>query len=282
MQRSNKTFSKERKAELTRFQKSIGIRFKALELLDTALSHKSYVNESEAELEDYEKLEFLGDAFLGLVISDYLFKQNIYFREGTLARIKSYVVSEPTLFRVGQDINIQDYLLLGKGEEKAGGRYRRALISDCVEALIGAYYRDSGYKLARKLVERLFTKEILKVEKNRHEKDYKSILQELSQKKFKNIPQYTIVNTEGPDHKRKFFVNVRVKTKVYGPGIGASKKEAEQNAASIALQILKKSRRLRDPAIEDIKAVKFIDGSRKKGFARSGQRSKHSRKDART
>ena len=249
---SNKSINKSRKEELARFQAQIGIRFRNLVLLNTALSHKSYVNESENDLENNEKLEFLGDAFLGFVISDYLYNQNLYFREGTLARIKSYVVSESALYRVGQKINIHKYLLIGRGEEKSGGRFRKALISDSVEALLGAYYLDAGYRQSRKLVEKLFHAEILKVEQNRHEKDYKSILQELVQKKFKSIPQYSVVNTEGPEHKRKFFVKVTVRKKSYGPGIGASKKQAEQNAAGIALGTLKKMRRLKDPAIESI------------------------------
>lgn len=148
MKRSN-GLTRERKDELDRFQREVGIRFKCLGLLNTALSHKSYVNEADADLENNEKLEFLGDALLGLVISDYLYNQNIYYREGSLARIKSYVVSEPALYRVGQKINIQTHLLIGKGEEKSGGRYRKALISDSVEAFIGAYYIDNGYKHAR-------------------------------------------------------------------------------------------------------------------------------------
>ena len=275
----NKSINKERKEQLARFQGIIGIRFKNLGLLDTALSHKSYINESDSNLENNEKLEFLGDAFLGFVISDYLYNQNLYFREGTLARIKSYVVSESSLHRVGKKINIQKYLLIGKGEEKSGGRYRKALISDSVEAMLGAYYLDAGYKQARKLVERLFQDEIIKVEQNRHEKDYKSILQELVQKKFKSMPQYSIVNTEGPEHKRKFYVKVRVKKKSYGPGIGASKKEAEQNAAGIALNTLKKMRRLKDPAIESIDESN-INKKKVSGFVKSGKRAGHSRQDA--
>lgn len=280
MKRSNKVISRKRKEKLSEFQKSIGIRFKTLELLNTALSHKSYVNETDKDLEDNEKLEFLGDAFLGLIISDCLYNQNLYFKEGSLARIKSYVVSETTLHRIGQEINIKDYLLIGKGEEKTGGRYRRALISDSVEALIGAYYLDNGHKQARKLVEKLFYKEIIKVENNRHEKDYKSILQELSQKRFKMVPEYHVINTEGPDHKRRFFVNVTVKKEIYGPGIGESKKQAEQHAARIAMHGLKKWKRLRDHTIEEIKGIKLKNEVKIKKFARDGKRSKDSSKDA--
>ncbi len=279
MKRNKSIISRERKQALVEFQKSLSIRFKNLELLNTALSHKSYVNESREDLEDNEKLEFLGDAFLGLVISDYLYNQNLYLKEGTLARIKSYVVSEQTLYRIGKEINIQKYLLLGRGEEKSGGRYRKALISDGIEALIGAYYIDGGYKQARKLVEMLFYNEIVRVEKNRHVKDYKSILQEFSQKQYKIIPQYNIIDIKGPDHRRKFFVNVTIKKKTFGPGIGESKKQAEQKAAGIALGELIISKRLRDPNIEKTIETRQRE-KRGKSFVRYGERSKYSDKDA--
>ncbi len=250
MKRNKKKLSKKRTNSLIDFQKKLNIRFRNISLLNTALSHKSYVNEQEGDIENYEKLEFLGDSFLGLVVSDILYNQNLYFKEGSLARIKSYVVSEATLHRVGKKINIQNYVLIGKGEEKSGGRYRRSLIGDSVEALIGAYYLDAGHKNAKKLVEFLFFKEILEVEKNRHEKDYKSILQEYCQKKFRIVPRYSVVNTDGPDHRRKFYVEVSVRKRVFGPGIGDNKKQAEQKAARIALSSLKKTKKLRDPNIE--------------------------------
>jgi ribonuclease-3 len=250
MKKTNKGLSKQRIQALLEFQKSLNIRFRDLSLFNTALSHKSYVNESQAELENNEKLEFLGDSFLGLVVSAALYNQNIYFREGTLARIKSYVVSEQSLYKIGKEINIQDYILIGRGEEKTGGRQRKALISDCVEAVIGAYYLDAGYKHAKVFVQRLFYKEIIEVEKNRHEKDYKSILQEYSQKRFKVVPQYNVVSTEGPDHKRLFHINVSIRKRSYGPGTGGSKKAAEQMAAHIALRQLMKLKGVRDTGIE--------------------------------
>ncbi|UCB46348.1 MAG: ribonuclease III [Spirochaetota bacterium] len=255
MRKNKRKISQDRQRELTEFQNSLDIRFKKLEILDTALSHKSYVNEADEDLENYEKLEFLGDAFLGLVISDYLYNQRQYLKEGTLARIKSYVVSEHTLYKIGKKINIQRYLLLGKGEEKSGGRYRKALIGDAMEAVIGAYYLDAGFKKARRLVENLFSDEIEDVEENRHVKDYKSILQELTQKRYKVIPQYTIINVEGPDHKRKFFINVSIKKRTFGPGIGESKKQAEQHAASLALKELIVSKRVRDLSIERSRGI---------------------------
>ena len=279
MKKDKYHISKERQRQLAAFQKSIGIKFKDISLLNTALSHKSFTNEIGSDLENNEKLEFLGDAFLGLIISQYLYKQHLYYREGSLARIKSYVVSETTLYDVGKRIGIKDYLLLGKGEEKSGGRNRKSLISDSVEALIGAYYIDSGFKNAKKFVERLFIEEILKVEENKHEKDYKSILQEFSQKKFKMIPQYSVVNTEGPDHKRKFYVNVKVRKKTFGPGVGDSKKQAEQRAAYMALLALKIAKKLHDPTIEQKRDIPYKK-ERSLKLVRGTGRPKNSSKDA--
>ncbi len=281
MKKTKKGLSKERIQALLEFQKSLNIRFRDLTLFNTALSHKSYVNESPAELENNEKLEFLGDSFLGLVISAALYNQNIYFREGTLARIKSYVVSEQLLYKIGKEINIQNYILIGRGEEKTGGRQRKALISDCVEAIIGAYYLDAGYRSAKALVQRLFYKEIIEVEKNRHEKDYKSILQEYSQKRFKVVPQYSVVSTEGPDHKRQFYINVSIRKRSYGPGTGGSKKTAEQMAARIALRHLMKLKGVRDTGIEKTRHD-WPEGKGGSSGLRKGKRSAHSSQDART
>lgn len=281
MKRSKKSISRERSEVLAEFQKYISVRFKDPVLLNTALSHKSYVNEVDPGLENNEKLEFLGDALLGFIISDLLYNQNLYFKEGTLARIKSYVVSEAILYKVGKEMNIQKYILIGKGEEKSGGRQRKALISDSVEAVIGAYLLDAGFHQARNLVERFFYKEIIEVEKNRHEKDYKSILQEYAQKKYRIVPGYSVVNTKGPDHKREFFVTVSIKKKTFGPGIGESKKQAEQKAASIALIELKKIKGLRDPNIEKLNKEEATHKIKKAGrFVRKGKRSKNSSKDA--
>jgi ribonuclease-3 len=282
MKKTDRGLSRERLQALLEFQKSLGIRFKDIALLNTALSHKSYVNEARDDLENNEKLEFLGDAFLGLIVSAVLYNQNLYFREGTLARIKSYVVSEPALYRIGKKINIQEYILIGRGEEKTGGRNRKALISDCVEAVIGSYYLDAGYRGAKKLVQRLFYKEIIEVEKNRHEKDYKSILQELAQKRYRIVPQYSVVNTKGPDHNRRFYVNVNVKKRSYGPGVGSSKKEAEQMAASVALRHLLKLKGLRDTGIERTERDRVLpQGKGNANGLRRGTRSKDSRSNAR-
>ncbi|MFW6139142.1 MAG: ribonuclease III [Spirochaetota bacterium] len=280
MRKNKKSLNKQRKEKLINYQKKLGIRFKDMKLLNMSLLHKSFVNEVEPDLENNEKLEFLGDAFIGLVVSDLLYNQNLYFNEGTLARIKSYVVSEPTLYRIGTEINIQDYILIGRGEEKSGGRHRRALIGDCVEALVGAYYLDAGFKQARKFTRKLFEKEIVRVEQNKHQKDYKSILQEYAQKKFKIVPSYRVVNTEGPDHNKTYFVNVTVKKKTYGPGVGESKKQAEQNAAGIALNEMNIMKKLKDPSIEFTGNNTSQNNDREDKVARQRNRAKHSSKNA--
>ncbi len=269
--------NKKRSRELADFQKTLGVRFRSAELLNTALSHKSFVNELPQQLENNEKLEFLGDSVLGLVVSDILYNQKIYLKEGSLARIKSYVVSESTLYKVGKEVDIQKYVLIGRGEEKSGGRHRKALISDCLEAVIGAYYLDAGFRRSAKLVRRMFYKEIIEVEKNRHEKDYKSILQEFSQKQFRTVPQYSVVDTKGPDHRRKYYITVKVHKKTYGPGIGVSKKEAEQQVAYLALKQMRRMKELRDPSIENAARLR----KKKRGrFVRPGKRTGNSDQDA--
>jgi ribonuclease-3 len=271
--------SKKRKQKLIEFQNKLQVRFRNLDLLNTSLSHKSFVNEVPQQLENNEKLEFLGDSVLGLVVSDILFNQKIYLKEGSLARIKSYVVSEATLYKVGKKLDIQNFILIGRGEEKSGGRNRKALISDCLEAVIGAYYQDAGFKRAAKLVRRLFYEEIIQVEKNRHEKDYKSILQEYTQKQFRTVPQYSVVDTKGPDHRRKYYITVKVHKKTYGPGIGESKKEAEQQVALLALKQMRRVKELRDPSIENTSRIRK-KSKRRGNLVRPGKKSARSRQDA--
>jgi ribonuclease-3 len=144
--------------------------------------------------------------------------------------------------------------------------------------VIGAYYLDAGFKKSSKLVRRMFYKEIIEVEKNRHEKDYKSILQEYSQKQFRTIPQYNVIDTKGPDHRRKYYITVKVHKKTYGPGTGVSKKEAEQQVAYLALKQMRKKKELRDPSIEN--AARQRIKSKRGSFVRPGKRTRNSNQDA--
>ena len=225
-----------RKEALNTFCKKVKIRFKNLELLDQAFHHRSITNEKK-HIKNNERLEFLGDSVLGMVTAAYLYN-NLDNPEGDLAKIKSAVVSEKALAPRALDFGIDKLLILSKGEEATGGRTKPAILADCMEAVIGAYYLDSGYKNAEKYVLEFI---IPSVEKTLTEgtKDYKTKLQEAYQKKTKKSPQYVLVSKTGPAHDQTFVVNVVLGDKTYGPAKGKSKKEAEQTAAKMALDSLK-------------------------------------------
>lgn len=237
----NPSVNQVRKKELQLFEKNVGIRFRKLDFLNLAFCHRSYANESKESIDNNEKLEFLGDSVLGLVVSEYLYKNLPGKNEGDLARIKSFVVSEDSLAIIAKLLKIDNFILIGKGEEYSGGRNKKAILADCVEAVIGAYFLDSGFKASQKFILNYLIPEINKVLENRHKKDYKTLLQEYVQKQFKNYPKYSVKKKVGPDHDRTFWIEVKVNDEVYGPGIGKNKKEAEQNAASIAYKYFFKS-----------------------------------------
>lgn len=226
--------SPERKKELQLFEKHADIRFRNLRFLNLAFCHRSYTNENSETIDNNEKLEFLGDSVLGLVVCDYLFQILPDKAEGDLARIKSFVVSEDSLEVIAKAIKVDNFILIGRGEEYSGGRTKKALLADAMEAIIGAYYLDSGYRAARDFILKYIVPEINKVLENRHKKDYKTLLQEYVQKHFKTYPKYQLIKKTGPDHSKTFWMEVRIKGKSYGPGEGKNKKEAEQNAAAAA------------------------------------------------
>ncbi len=231
--------SPERKKELQLFEKQIGIRFKNVSLLNLAFCHRSYANEIDIDVDNNEKLEFLGDSVLGLVISEHLFTTLSDQTEGEMAKIKSFVVSEASLAKIAKQIRIDNFILIGKGEEYSGGRSKRAILADCLEAIIGAYYLDSGLKIARDFILNLLIPEIDAVRENRHEKDYKTLLQEYAQKQYKTYPRYKTIKKRGPDHDRTFWIEVAIDDRSFGPGIGKNKKEAEQQAAGMAYKKLR-------------------------------------------
>ena len=233
--------NQERKKELHLFEKNAGIRFRKIAFLNLAFSHRSFANESKESIENNEKLEFLGDSVLGLVVSEYLYKNLQGKNEGDLARIKSFVVSEDSLALIARILKIDNFILIGKGEEYSGGRNKKAILADCTEAVFGAYFLDSGFKASQGFILKYLVPEINKVLENRHKKDYKTLLQEYVQKRFKNYPKYSLMKKVGPDHDRTFWIEVKVDNELYGPGLGKNKKEAEQNAASIAYNHFKKS-----------------------------------------
>lgn len=231
------TVDSERKKRLAAFQKAVAIRFRSPELLNLSFIHRSASNENAEKLNN-ERLEFLGDAILGAVTATLLFSRMKDKAEGDLAKVKSVVVSEESLAEIAFELGIDSLLVLGKGEESSGGRHKKAILADSLEALIGALYLDSGYGSAFDFVERIVSAEIDRVLQDRHRKDYKTLLQELSQRLYKTYPAYRLLRKSGPDHDRQFWMEVVVDGKSYGPGAGRNKKDAEQVAAKMAYEIL--------------------------------------------
>ena len=226
-----------KKEHLLEFCKNVGIKFKNLELLDNAFYHRSIQNEVH-NVKSNERLEFLGDSVLGFATASFLYK-NFDNPEGELAKIKSAVVSEKTLASIAKKIGIDKLLVLGKGEKLSGGSEKPALLADCMEAIIGAYYLDSGYANAEKYVLSFIVPEIELICKEGM-KDYKTLLQEEVQKIYKVFPKYEVIKKSGPDHNQTFEVIVQISDFVLGPEKGKSKKEAEQKVAKKALDFLKK------------------------------------------
>lgn len=231
------TLSGERRKELQLFEKNAGIRFRRLELLNLAFCHRSYANEITGT-DNNEKLEFLGDSVLGVVVSQYLYEELKDKNEGDLARIKSFVVSEDSLAQISRELKIDNFILIGKGEEYSGGRSKKAILADCLEAIIGAFFLDSGFKSVRLFVLKFLIPQINKVLEDKHNKDYKTLLQEYVQKRYKNYPKYVLTKKTGPDHDRTFWVEVKINGETKGAGSGKNKKEAEQKAASQAYNSL--------------------------------------------
>ncbi len=226
-----------RKKELAAFQKTAGIRFKSVKLLNLSFMHRSVANESPVKVSN-ERLEFLGDSILGAVAASLLYKRFPDKAEGELAKIKSVVVSEDILSGLALELQIDNLLLLGKGEELSGGRRKKALLADAMEALIGALYLDSGYAAAFAFVSSFISHEIDGVVEHKRREDYKTLLQELSQHKFRSYPQYKLIKQTGPEHDRLFWMDVTVNGKKYGPGTGKNKRSAEQEAAKAAYEQL--------------------------------------------
>lgn len=221
-------------------QENFNYKFKNIKLLETALTHSSYANENKMKLTDNnERLEFLGDTILGLVVSQYLYKKYPNYPEGELTKIRAKVVCESSLAFAAKKINLGDYLLLGKGEEATGGRDRESILADASEALTGAIYMDSDFETVNKLLIENFEADIVyAVAKGALFIDYKTDLQENLQKITRSKIDYNVTKEEGPDHNKIFYMEVKVDNKVVGRGTGRNKKEAEQMAAKEALLIM--------------------------------------------
>ncbi len=227
----------ERKKVLIAFQKNLSIQFTNISLLNLALTHRSISNEVRGASNN-ERLEFLGDSVLGMVSAAILYKRFDGKSEGELAKIKSVVVSEDVLAGAARELGIDSVVLLGRGEERTGGRNKNAILADALEAVIGALYLDSGCEQAYAFVERVIGKEISSVVDTGSHLDYKSLLQEFCQRVFKTCPAYRVVLRSGPEHLRCFFVEVSAGGKIFGPCKGKNKKSAEQEAAKMAYNAL--------------------------------------------
>lgn len=222
--------------KLKKLEEKLNYKFKNHKLLQTALTHSSYINENpKLDITHYERLEFLGDSVLGLVISEYLYLNFSEFDEGSLTKIRSKIVCEQTLAKVANSIDLGKYVFLGKGEEKTGGRYRDSILADMTEAIISAIYLDDGYESVKRVIFEKFSPYIDDCIFGRVLKDYKSALQEEMQSKGKQNVVYEIIDEQGPQHDKKFFANVICENEILGSGSGKSKKDAQQAAAKNAL-----------------------------------------------
>ncbi len=219
-------------------QEKLGYEFKDPDLLARALTHKSFHNEnSTVSKGDNERLEFLGDAVLDLVLSDLLMKRFPDLTEGDLSKIRASLVNEAVLAELALEFGLDGQLRLGRGEILTGGASKPRILASSIEALIGCFYLDAGFTDCQLWVERLFEPRLVALDLTRHfATDYKTRLQEFSQEKHKAVPLYVVIKEEGPDHEKTFFVEVRIGDQLLGSGQGKSKKLAEQESARRALE----------------------------------------------
>ena len=225
--------------DLSSLENSLGYTFKKKSRLKEALTHKSYAHEKSRDASFNERVEFLGDAVLELIISEYLFISYPVYTEADLSRIKAYAVQESTLAQISKELDIGAYLLLGKGEEMTGGRKKASLLADAFEAILAAIYLDGGYKKAKEFTLGLLSCKIDELAETNFIFDFKTKLQEVAQAQFGVLPKYVIHKEEGPEHKKTFEVKVFVKDNFLGSGKGKTKKAAAQKAAEKGLNKIK-------------------------------------------
>jgi ribonuclease-3 len=241
-----KRLSQEEKArisELRRLQTELKYRFRDLSLLDQALTHSSFSHEQSLQGKDYERMEFLGDSILGMVISEYLFRQFPFFTEGQLTKLKSQIVSTSTLATLGKTLHLEDFLRMGRGEAMSLGPSNSStsfttnplFLAGALEAIVAAVYLDGGLRPANRFILSHFKLEIQRIEEGKGKRDYKSMLQELTLKRFKSTPHYAVISETGSQYQKQFDIQVTIEGKLYGCGSGRNKKSAEQQAAKEAL-----------------------------------------------
>jgi ribonuclease-3 len=222
---------------VSELQLQIAFTYRDPRLLERALTHKSYANENRLS-EHNERMEFLGDSVLSLVVSELLMNALPGASEGELSRIRAAVVSEPSLAAVARTIGLGKFLLVGRGEEQTGGRDKDSLLADSLEALVASLYLDGGMEPAGAFITRFFRDTIDRVRTAGGAADHKTELQELCQERLKVLPEYRVVSETGPDHRKEFTVELSIRGEVCGRGAGRNKKEAEQRAAKEALEKL--------------------------------------------
>jgi len=218
-------------------EKILQVKFKDISLLDTAITHRSYLNENGAKSSN-ERLEFLGDAVLELIISEYLFSKYPEREEGDLTSFRAAVVRTTTLAQTSRDLGFGKFLKMSKGEEDSGGRDKDYLLANLFESILGAMYQDQGYTTCKEYLHRVLIPQIDYIVKERLDIDPKTKLQEVTQSMFKETPLYEVLKEKGPDHNKLFTVQAKISSKNLGVGKGSSKQRAEEKAAEKSLKLL--------------------------------------------
>ncbi len=233
--RKSSHLNSSRVKELEDWLQKYQLSFEDLSLFHLALTHKSFNNESEHFYGDNQRLEYLGDSVLGLIINRYLYLNYPDYREGEMASAKSRLVSEAALAKAARKIKLGPLLWMGKGENNSGGRERSSSLADALEAVLGAIYLDGGFETARDFLLSIMEDQLKAIHEPRKERDSKTILQEAVQKKHHTLPVYELISESGPDHAREFLMKITINGKEWGRGKGSSRKKAEQHAAREAL-----------------------------------------------
>lgn len=222
---------------MTKFEEILNYRFHDINLLNNALTHSSYANEVHSRYGSNERLEFLGDSVLSIIVSDYLYKNYKNLPEGELTKLRASLVCEKSLYLFSKQLNMGDFLFLGKGEANNHGNERSSILADAFEAVLAAIYLDGGMEAAKKHVLRFIVPELKDREFDLF-KDYKTLLQEVIQRNPEERLSYVLIDESGPDHSKSFSVEVHLNSNVIGFGVGKSKKQAEQEAAKQALKLM--------------------------------------------
>lgn len=226
---------------MEQLEKNLGIQFSNKEYLLTALTHRSFLNENREVPEHNERLEFLGDAVLELIVSDFLFKKYPDRAEGDLTSFRAALVRTDSLAQVAKELGIGENLRLSRGEQESGGNQKEYLLANTFESVLGAIYLDSGYEKCVEFVNRVLLHRIDDIVKHRLDIDNKTKIQELAQSIYKSTPTYEVVKEEGPDHDKVFTVVVKIDGNTVGEGTGSSKQRAEEQAAKIGVEYIESS-----------------------------------------